>query len=483
MTHARRRAVNAAALLASGFVSKIVFFLATVRIVKELDVPDNGVFQLAYTLATAFMAITEFGLRGYVIRELARVRDHPVRARELFLRVIAARTATGAVCGLVAIPAMAVLGYQAQTLAVTGWFLVFAFMDSLAILAKGAIRAYERMEFDAVFSVIGRAAILLLVLWLVRTGRLTLGTIAASHMAGALLEVGLLALALRRWSPLRFIGPADWQSVKAVLMASLPLGVLAVIGMLYLRTGTFVLSLMRGDDAVAYFQTAARLPEALSFLPLAMVNALIPHLSRHHGQRDLLGRHGTFLLRYLGFAGAFFAVVMAMETPWIIRFLWKPEYLAAAPTFRLYGLFFLFSSAQYVTANLLICMNEERRVMHVYLGSLVLNVVLNIALIAALGVTGAALALVASECFSAVALGALVARRGVPIAPSVTVQVGAVAALTGTVLFASAGLPPPARITVAAVAVAAAVATLAWRHDRLLLLKLLGRDASFQPRA
>ena len=74
MSNARRHARNATALLLSAVVGKGLFLVANLVIIKALSVPYNGLLQQSYIFGTTFMLLTDFGLRGWLVRELSRRR-------------------------------------------------------------------------------------------------------------------------------------------------------------------------------------------------------------------------------------------------------------------------------------------------------------------------------------------------------------------------------------------------------------------------
>ena len=413
MSNARRHARNATALLLAAVVGKGLFLVANLVIIKALSVPYNGLLQQSYIFGTTFMLLSDFGLRGWLVRELSRKRDDDVATRAAFGHALNARLLAGAGALVLALPAMRASGYDAQATAFTALFMVYGLVDSVSFLCKAGLRARERMGTEAVWSTAGRVGILALVVALQRTGNLTIINIALAHIAGALVEVTGQYIDLSKCSPVHLFNRFDTHGITATLRVAAPLAALGVVGMMYLRMGTFVLSKLAGEEAVGYYNTAAKFPEALAFIPMAAVNALVPHLSRHHSDSALLRRYGAFLIRYLGFTALVAAAVFMWETEWFIRLMFKPEYLVAAPVLKWFGAYVFFSAMQYVLANLLICMNAERRVVQRFVFCFVVNLVLNLVLVPRWGALGAAVALVVGEASATVIDTILLARRGV----------------------------------------------------------------------
>lgn len=480
MGHTRLHLKNSVALLASGAFSKLLVLLATIQIFKGLSVEDNGVFVLALTFGFIFTTMTELGVRGYLLRELARIRTDLPTAQQVFGTVVNVRL----FLTVVVVPLFGLVlwltGYGAQTIVFSTWFLAYSLLDSFAMLLKFALRGYERMEFDALFSVFGRGMILLFVAGFSAFSKLTLSNVALSHILGALLECVGLCLALRRVTSLRLLYRFDWSAVRYTLVRSIPFAVVNLVGILYLRTGTVLLSkLLSGNEAeraVAYFGAAARLPEAANFIPIAIVNALIPFLSRYHGNRVLVQRYYGVLVRYLGFAGVLLGVVFLAETQWLILTVSKREYLVATRAFQWYGGWILLTFLQYAMANLLICLNEERIVMRCYGLAFVVNIALNLLLIPKWGVTGAAAALTMSEFSTTMLDYAILRRRGMHLPWSILLEIAAVGASAFAVLWILHPLPALVRVMGAGVGGGIVAVAVAWRQDQSVLLKILGRE-------
>lgn len=487
MSNIRLHLKNAAALLASGALSKILILFATIQIFKSLSVEDNGIFVLALTFGYIFTMLTELGVRGYLLRELARARSDQEAAQQVFGTVINVRVALTLVMLPIFCGVLGLSGYSFVTFRFSTWFLLYSLLDSFALLLKFALRGYERMEFDAVFSVVGRGTILLLVAGFAFAGSLTLSSVAFCHIFGSVVECVGLVVAVKRVTSLRLFMRFDWHAVKTVLIRSTPFAVVNLVGILYLKTGTVLLSKLlassQADRAVAYFGAAARLPEAASFVPIAVVNALIPYLSRCHNDLPQVQRYYNVLMRYLGFAGIFLCVVFYFETDWIILTVAKREYLDAAMAFKWYGGWILLTFLQYAMANLLICLNEERKVMGCYTYAFFINIVLNLLLIPHWGITGAAAALTLSELSTNLLDQWLLHRRGVRLAWVGLAEVAGLGCVTGLVLHGLHSLPVLIRLAGAGVAAGVTVCAIAWWRDQSVLLRVLKRQPDLEPEA
>jgi len=479
VSHARRHAKSAAALTISQAGTRLLSLLTLIIVQKNVSVAENGLFQLGLRVGFLLALFTEFGLRGYLVRELARHREDRIKSQEIFGNVFNVRLVL--VCPVFVIGGLlcALAGYSRPALVAIGLFYFFAVGDSVAMLFKFVFRAYERMEFDAIFSVIGRTLIVsgVVVLWLMR--RLTVPSIGGVHIFASLTEAALLALCITHFLGLRLVHPIHWRGMTSVLHRSIPFAVINIIGTMYMSTGTIILSKMLGEESVGYYNAASRLPEALQFFPTAVMNALIPFLARRHNDRALVERYYHFLTRYLGFLAVTCGAVLTLAPQWVITLVAKQDYLTAVPVFRCFGVWLILVYYQILAANILICLDAEKIVMARAVVALVLNVVLNMWWIRLGGVNGAAAALLATEAVSCILYLSALSRRGIPTPVSAFFRIGVVAFSAGIPIVVGLKLFPTAfwgqTLGVTGGIICAAILTVlfALKDDRPVLRSLL----------
>jgi O-antigen/teichoic acid export membrane protein len=426
VSHLRIHFKNISSLLLSGAASKILVFLATIKIIKALSVPDNGIYQVAYSLGFIYSLFAELGIRGYLFRELSRVHDQPEARQFIFSDVWNLRVLLSALVLPVSVIVSCALGYRQDVVLYTFFLTLYALLDTFAILLKFTFRAFERMELDPLFTVLGRGILLGSVLVLAHTRNLNIRTLVITHVTSAVVEICAITITMKWLLPLRFFLWHSASGVKAVLRASIPFAVVNLVGFLYLKTGLVLVSILINESASAFFGTAGRVPEAATFFPIALANAFIPFFSRNAQDVPAIRRYFEILLKYSGFAGAAFAAFFLFDTRFIILLFAKKEYLVAISTFQLYGVWTFITFLQVIIANLLICLNEEKQLMWRYVISLILNIVLNFILIPRYGISGAGIALVSTEVFARVYNLFLLHSRQVKVPLYLIIETGTV---------------------------------------------------------
>ncbi|MGI8906735.1 MAG: polysaccharide biosynthesis C-terminal domain-containing protein [Candidatus Sumerlaeaceae bacterium] len=417
---ARQHFRNALWLTSSGAIAKILLLVASVLTYKHLSVLENGILGFALAYGSICALFMEAGLRGYTMRELSRMREHHDSAARLFTLTLNTRAAVLLLTGPVALVIVWMLGYRGPVLAFVVAMIGYGLLDSLGMYFKAVLRCYDRMAYDAVFSISAKLLLLLVLAGAVYTRHLTLPIVSVAYVGSAALEVGSLALVVGKSLRLPFLAACTPRAMYQLLRTSLPFASIIMIAMLYLRTGVFTLSALpwlqpifshfellaeqapkiSSIVAIAFFTTAARLPEALSFLPLGVVNAMIPHLSRSKGQTAAVQTIFTILIKYLGIAGFMLGAWLATQPASFLLLVSKHEYLPATAAFSWLAIALPFSFLRYTTSNLLICLDQERVLIRREVIALILNLVLNIALVPNWTFLGAAVALAISEAVS-----------------------------------------------------------------------------------
>ncbi|MCX7625815.1 MAG: oligosaccharide flippase family protein, partial [Candidatus Sumerlaeaceae bacterium] len=242
MTRARRHLHNAAWLTVSQAAARLLSFLAVVLIQKNLSVAENGIVQLGLRLSFLMSLFTEFGIRGYVVREIARQRENHRAAQGIFSNVLNLRLALVGPVWAVGTAILWLAGYPRTTLVVVTLFYVFTVADSFATLFKFVFRAYERMEFDAYFSILGRTLLVAALLGCWSLNAFRVSSVSAAHIVSALMEALLLSWCVTKILGLRLRSRWDSRGISLALRQSVPFAVINIIGTLYMSTGTIALS-------------------------------------------------------------------------------------------------------------------------------------------------------------------------------------------------------------------------------------------------
>ncbi len=381
--------------------------LGLLLLVRELPREDFGNLALVLALVQTVATVADAGFARVLVRDVARSRADKgaVVRRLLFVRARALLpVVAGSVLLLLIIPTPLTAGLAALALVYLG-------CESLSYGFENAAIGIERPWRFVAAQALGGAALLgglaaLAVADAVTLGR-ALGVLAA---ASALKLLGHLTAWHRTLAarPLLTLAPA-----RELYRQALPFLGLAVLATLYYRAGVIALHGVRGADETASYGAAVRVLDVVAIGAGIAYAAVAPAWSRTHAARpDAVWRLWLRMVRRAAAVVIPAAVLLAASAPIIARVLFGAEYEhSAGADLRVLAPGAALMVLQAITAAVVFMGDERRSVVWLTGVNVLACVAASIALSAAFGSTGAALALTLSELLSFLTFAVLIRRR------------------------------------------------------------------------
>jgi len=280
---------------------------------RQLGAADFGVFFLVTTMGTFAYVVVEWGQGQYVVREVAR---HPEKAGVLLGASLALRIAGAVPVSMFAVLAGWLLGYDGRTLALVALLMATTLPFFLSQAYGMVFRARERMDLDALVSVLYKALSLGFALAALALGGGVGGVLAAQGAAG-LAVLGVAALRERglRLPPLR----VTREACRELLHEGTPILAISLAITIQPYLDAVVLSRLVPAETVGWYGAARNIMGTLVAPATILGAAAYPRLSRaavHPGElrvelrtalRPLLGvgalaAVGTYLFADLAIA-------------------------------------------------------------------------------------------------------------------------------------------------------------------------------------
>ncbi len=374
-------------------VCRLVLFAIAARVLKETAF---GRFQFADTVAVLLLLATDLGLGVWTTRALARGQGDAARI-----------VGTGLwVRSLTAIPYLLLVGGAAlgvgegdtrqALLLLGGAALAGAYVEHCGAVFRG----YERLRDEAHLNVV-RAALVaatgLAALWWGRS----VVALGAGVMVGAIAAAayGLTLIRRRYGLPTPFHGGAfDARLARAAIAEALPLWLATLMSLVYFKGDAVLLRLFAGDAAVGAYGAAFKIFEATMILPSIILAATFPALVRAQVHEPARARRSEVGLGWglLGLGGLVGAIIYAASDQ-VIRLVFGPAFMNAAPSLRLLCLGVPLLYLNYGLTHFLIARALERYNLAFTVLLVVLNVGANLLLIPRWGGRGAAVTTVITE--------------------------------------------------------------------------------------
>jgi len=382
-----------------------VAFVVVLVLARTLAPETFG--RYAYLLAgmTLVQVISD---QGVEVAAVAAMASTPSAAREVFGAVFLLRALVWALVavpvGALVLPAIAA-GDAGAGLALAGVAASLLVLVGTSISVRGMLRARGAMTAMAVVAladaVVGGAVLLAAA----RAGA-SLATLFAVRALASLVVTGV-ALAV---GPERPALAAGRRAIGGLARVAAPLGGNAVLIGLHTRAGHLVSMSIAGDVVVGLLGAAARVTEVLGVVPEGALLALFPRMAADGERAPALAATAA---RRLAVVVLPCVVGLAVGADAVVALLFGDAYAGAAPAIVALAWIALFAVTGNVAFHAIVARGAERMLVPANLVAAVVGVALQVVLIRARGLQGAAIATVATAAAGQLALLALGPTRAI----------------------------------------------------------------------
>ena len=198
--------------------------------------------------------------------------------------------------------------------------------------------------------------------------------------------------------------------------AVVPFTLIATMGVLYFRQDVLVVGALRSAGETGLYGVATALYAMTLLMPGSVMSAVYPRLSSVFAtSRDAYHEATVLATKVL----TMFCVVMALGMiavgPWIVSLLYGAEYLAAVPVFSLLAATFPLHAVNGTLGQAMQAAHLEREMLLATVGTVILNLGLNLSLVPRLGIEGAAISILLSSGLAVFIFGWIYHRRISPL--------------------------------------------------------------------
>ena len=367
---------------------------------------DSGFGQVTFAtaLVTMLLVVTNLGVGTYLVKRVAVGDDD---GSDLLWNALAVRLVVSIVAFEVMLPVLQITthGELRTLLQITGVTLIIM---SLARTLEFAIQAIEKMRWLAVTEVANKAvtAVAGVTVLVLGYGVVAFGLVVLAGAAVSLLVdgVALLRFGLKR-------PHLDLSLMKTMVWGGIPFLSAGAITQVYQWMDVTSLQLLTRQAVVGWYGAALQLVTTLHFLPLVLVTALLPAMTRLHARRDSAGFAN---MARRGMALAFLAALplgvgLSLMAHTVIRLLGYPDaFEQSVPVLVILAVTLPISGALMIMNMIVIAMDEQAEWVKLMAVALIVGFVLNFVLITGFdrwtnnGGIGAAVAALAAESFQIV---------------------------------------------------------------------------------
>jgi len=379
----------------SAITSLTSFFLLILLILagRYLGDANYGVFTFSLAFVFIFEIFTDFGISELSQRSVTRDKT---LAPKYFGNLLVWKLIASTVVLAVLVLTINLLKSSPEV-RFTVYLLGFAnILRSFKSTCRAFFRAFERFDLDCLTMYVERSALLVV-------------GIVVLILGGGLISFALVFIVVRAFDLALTFGILNWKIVKIVpkfnftffrklQIEALPFGLRAVIITLYFYVDTVMLSFMRTNAEVGWYNAAYKIYEGLTVLPFIICVVLYPRLSQlfvlNKKAHSLLSSRAAKYMFIISFPILICGIILSKN---IINILFGKEFQNSVVALQilLVGVVFVFQI--WLFQIILNSIDKQKVVMYVGLTGLIVNVFLNLLLIPRYGFRGAAATTVMSE--------------------------------------------------------------------------------------
>jgi len=393
MNTIQRIAKNSLVLLASNIISKILGFFYVMYIARYLSAEGFGILSFALAFTGIFGVFTDLGITTLTVREVARNKSLAgkylgnITVIKIILVIIT--------FGLIAIT-INLLGYPKQTIKVVYFLALSVILSSFSNIFNSIFQAYEKMEYQSMEQILISVLILSSALFAISHGFSVIGFAFIYFLVSAVALIYSFVISI--W---KFVKPkmeVDWSFWKYTIKEALPFGLTGISGMIYTYTDTIMLSLMKGDEVVGWYNAAYKLMLILLFIPGIINSAIFPSMSRFYisSQNSLKLIYEKYF-KFMLMIGIPIGIGTTLLADRIILLIFGIGYTQSIIALQvlIWTIVLTFAGAAFV--KLFESINRQIVITNISIGCVIINIILNFLLIPKFSYVGASIATVITE--------------------------------------------------------------------------------------
>lgn len=414
MSTVRTIAKNTTVLAAAQAASYLLGFFYMVYTARSLEAAGFGILSFAAAITSIFSPLTDLGVSSLMVREAAR--DKSVASRYLaqggFMKALLALITFGAIALTVFFG-----DYPSQTVQVVYLLTLSMVINAFTVMVNSVFYASEKMEYPALGQLLNAVLMFAGVMLAVRYDLNVVGFASLYVYASAVVLIYSLGALRWRFSSAMLRAASDLRIDlkfwKDTIRQAWPFAFAAIFASISYYTDSVMLSFMKGDEAVGWYNAAFRPVSTLAVIPIVYLSAVFPVMARLHtssaSSLQFIGRKSFHYMLVIAVPIAVGTTILAQR---IITVIYGPDYVNSGPVLQvlIWSMAFIFPT--FVFTNLLYSINRQMTAAKITAACALLNVILNAILIPKYSGTGAAIATVATQFAALTLCGIFCAKAG-----------------------------------------------------------------------
>jgi len=381
----QRIAKNTGVLLLADAIGKIFMFFFVIYTARYLGVAGFGILSFALAFTGIFGIFSDLGLQQLAIREIARDRS---LARKYLGNVAGMKIILVTITFSLIALTINLLGYPEETIRVVYLIALNIIFTAFTGMFNSIFQAFEKMEFVSVGRILNSVLLLSGALFAINQGFSVVGFASLYFLVSVIVLVYSFIVCV--WKFVLLEMEVDLGFWKLTIKEALPFGLSGIFVAIYFWIDSVMLSLMKGDEVVGWYNAAYRLVYVLLFIPAAYFSSIYPIMSRFYKtSEDSLRFSYKKSLKYIMIVAYPIVICVTFFAPKIILLIFQEEFIPSIPALQILVWAVFFSFLAHATVYTLNSINRQIIYTKITFLAMVLNVALNLVFIPIFSFIGA----------------------------------------------------------------------------------------------
>jgi O-antigen/teichoic acid export membrane protein len=393
MSTGQRIIKNSIFLTTSQVFSKF-FNLGLILVLTRMLGKDGfGLYSYSFAYVSLFLVFTHLGIINLQVREIAKFKNNAADILGTTFPAIL-YLSFGFMVLVNLIPFIMDWDYSERS--ITMVFSLYFIFDTFGHYFLGVIRAFERMEYQAIINVLERVFILVtaLIAWYFNLSLLHVVTLFTIVLAlKALISFIIVNKKFVCISP-----QFSSSRIISILKDAYPFALVGLFATVSARIDTVMLGGMQSIDSVAVYNAARKIIESLAFLPESIYYSVFPAISilyLNQKTKFITTFQKTIILMVM-IAIPIVSGIFILA-PRIIDLLFESEFSGASIALRWLSIALAIMFIRHSFAVVLNAVGKQHLLAAIFGISMIVNIGLNFLLIPIYGILGASIVAIVSE--------------------------------------------------------------------------------------
>lgn len=324
MSLTRKVALNTIVQIIGKVITTLMSLMLVAALTRYLGVAGYGQYTTIFAYTQFFAVLADFGFFWFLVREIAKTNtDHDkITNNVLTFRSLVAFL----IFSLAFLIALFIPQYHDLRLGI-GIIAAASFWMTLNGTYVGIFQNKLRMDKAALTDILGRTVILALVLFQIKTNA-SLNQILWVYFLGNL--INFVSSAWLGKVYLHFRPSFDFIYWKKIFWECLPISVVTILGMIYFKIDTVILSLLKSSTDVGIYGPPYKVLEILLLVPAIFMGNVFPIITRYiDDQNERLAPAFQKAFDFLVLLAVPIVVGVIFTAPRIIHIVAGPDFMTA----------------------------------------------------------------------------------------------------------------------------------------------------------